>query len=283
VLVASLALPVTTSGCVSAKKYEALEADLAKTRADLTSANQHGQDLQTALTEREAELIALASKIADLEQQLVIAEARASDAESELAALIKDKSQLDASIEQMQTALAELQRQQKQAEARVAEYRAVLARFQSLIDAGKLKAKIVEGRMILELQTDILFPSGSAKLSDVGKATIEEVAKLLADIPEREFQIEGHTDNVPIKTKQYPSNWELAADRAINVVKAMVDAGMPPARVSAAAFADTRPTASNGTPEGRAQNRRIEIVIVPDLSALPGAEQFEKMSSGDKS
>lgn len=283
VAISSLALLLAAaSGCVSKKKYEALQADLDKTQAELTGANQRAQDLQTALEESEAEVIALASRIADLEEQIAVAEARASDAESELAALIKDKSQLTASVEQMQQALAELQRQQAQAEARAAEYRSVLAKFQSLIDSGKLKAKIVDGRMVLELKTDILFPSGSAKLSDEGKATIQEVARLLADIPEREFQIEGHTDNVPIKTKQYPSNWELAADRAINVVKEMVGAGMPPARVSAAALADTRPTASNATEEGRAQNRRIEIVIVPDLSTLPGAEQIDKMF-GDKS
>ena len=149
--------------------------------------------------------------------------------------------------------------------------------MRGFIDNGKLKAKIVDGRMVLELQTDILFGSGSADLSAEGAATIREVGGLLAQIPERKFQVEGHTDNVPIKSKKYPSNWELASARAINVVKEMVDAGMPGKRVSAASYADSRPTATNETEEGRAQNRRIEIVIVPDLSDLPGAEQIEKM------
>jgi chemotaxis protein MotB len=271
------------AGCVSAKDYEALEADLAKARDELTKSRSEVKDMRVALEEAENQIALLTSQVSDLEEQLAVAEVRASDAETQLANVLKDRSSLEASVEDMQRALAELQRLQKQAEARAAEYRNVLAKFKSLIDNGKLKAKIVDGRMVLELQTDILIPSGSAKLSDEGAATIREVAGLLASIPDRRFQIEGHTDNVPIKTKTYPSNWELASARSINVVKEMVEGGMPSKRVSAAAFAETRPTASNETDQGRAQNRRIEIVIVPDLSDLPGADQIEKMFNSPSS
>ena len=264
-------------GCVSAKEYEALEADLAQSRKELTKARGEIKDLSIALEEAENEVALLSSRITELEDQLALAESRASDAEHQLAEVLKDRSSLEASVEEMEQALAELQRLQKQAEARAAEYRNVLAKFKSLIDNGTLKAKIVDGRMVLELRTDILFASGSAKLSDEGAATIREVGQLLGQIPDRRFQVEGHTDDVPIKTKTYPSNWELAAARAINVVKEMVDAGMPSGRVSAASMADTVPTASNETEDGRAQNRRIEIVIVPDLSDLPGADQIENM------
>jgi chemotaxis protein MotB len=277
IIVSALLTVMTLSGCVTRKEYEALEADLAKARGELTKARGDIKDLSVALEEAENEVALLQGQIRDLEEQLALAETRAAEAETQLAEVLKDRSSLAASVEEMQTALAELKRLQAQAEARAKEYRDVLAKFKSLIDNGKLKAKIVDGRMVLELQTDILFGSGSAKLSDVGAATIREVGGLLGQIPDRRFQVEGHTDNVPIKTKAYPSNWELASARAINVVKEMVDAGMPAKRVSAAAFADTRPTASNETEEGRAQNRRIEIVIVPDLSDLPGADQIEKM------
>lgn len=273
-LIATLAIG---GGCVSAKKYEALEADLAKAQGELTQARTEIKDLSVALEEAEAEGETLRGKVASLEEQLALAETRASDAEQQLAEVLKDRSKLAASVEDMQRALAELQRKQAQVEARAAEYRNVLAKFKSLIDNGKLKAKIVDGRMVLELQTDILFASGSADLSAEGATTIREVGALLGTIPDRKFQVEGHTDNVPIKTKSYPSNWELASARAINVVKEMVNAGMPGKRISAASFADTRPTASNQTDEGRAANRRIEIVIQPDLSDLPGAEQIEKM------
>ncbi|PRP95445.1 putative lipoprotein YiaD precursor [Enhygromyxa salina] len=270
-------LTAAASGCVSSKDYEAIKADLAKARSELTDTRGELKDLGVALEEAEVEVDILGARIRDLEEQLVIAEARASDAETQLAEVLKDRSNLAASVDDMQQALAELKRLQALAELRANEYRAVLAKFKSLIDNGKLKAKIVDGRMVLELQTDILFGSGSAKLSDEGAATIREVGGLLGQIADRKFQVEGHTDNVPIKTKTYPSNWELASARAINVVKEMVDAGLPAKRVSAGAFADSRPTASNETEEGRAQNRRIEIVIVPDLSSLPGAEQIEEM------
>jgi chemotaxis protein MotB len=81
---------------------------------------------------------------------------------------------------------------------------------------------------------------------------------------------------VPIATAQYPSNWELASARAVNVLKAMVDSGLPSGRVSAASFGDSRPSVANDSPEGKAQNRRIEIIIVPDLSGLPGFDELQK-------
>jgi chemotaxis protein MotB len=133
--------------------------------------------------------------------------------------------------------------------------------------------------MVVNLSSDILFPSGSAAVSKDGKAALVEVAQVLAQIPDRKFQVEGHTDNVPIKTDAFPSNWELASARALVVTKTLVDAGLPASRVSAASFGDTKPSASNGTQEGRAQNRRIEIVVVPDLSSLPGFEELQRLGS----
>jgi chemotaxis protein MotB len=273
----------SVGGCVSSKDYEAIKADLAKARSELTDSRGEVKDLGIALQESQTEVDLLNARVADLEEQIAIAELRASDAETQLAEVLKDRSNLEASVDEMRKALAQLNKMRAQAEARAAEYRSVLAKFKTLIDNGKLKAKIVDGRMVLELQTDILFGSGSAKLSDEGAATIREVGGLLGQIPDRRFQVEGHTDNVPIATKAYPSNWELASARAINVVKEMVDAGLPAKRVSGAAFADSRPTATNETDEGRAQNRRIEIVIVPDLSDLPGAEDIEKMFDSSSS
>ena len=283
-----VALCVGTTGCVTAKKYEALEGELAKTRDTLSKSQGEVETLTGALAKAEADIADLntriaameeahAQAVADLEGKLAAAETRASDAETELAQAISDKSKLRDSVEEMQLALAELKKQRAQAEARLAAYREVLAKFKDMIDNGKLKVKVVDGRMVLQLQTDILFSSGSAKLSDVGEATVGEVGKLLSQIAGRRFQVEGHTDNVPINSKTYPSNWELASARAINVTTAMIGAGMPANRLSAAAYADTRPTHSNDTDEGRSQNRRIEIVLVPDLSDLPGAEEIEKM------
>src|SRR5690606_34660178 len=107
-----------------------------------------------------------------------------------------------------------------------------------------------------------------------------EVGKLLASIRDRNFQVEGHTDNVPIRTRQYPSNWELASARAVNVTRTMLDAGLPASRVSAASYGSSLPAASHETAEGRAQNRRIDIIIVPDLSTLPGFEELQALEGG---
>jgi chemotaxis protein MotB len=133
--------------------------------------------------------------------------------------------------------------------------------------------------MVVVLATDVLFGSGSASLSKDGKAAIVEVAGVLAGIPRRAFQIEGHTDAVPIASAQFPSNWELASARAITVVETMIEAGVKPERVSAASFADSRPVQKNESVEGRKGNRRIEIVVLPDLSTLPGFEELQKLDS----
>ena len=107
------------------------------------------------------------------------------------------------------------------------------------------------------------------------------MAAILATLPDKRFQIEGHTDNVPIRTAQFPSNWELAADRAISVVKTLIEGGMAPDAVSAASYGEHRPIAANETRDQKAANRRIEIVMVPDLSQLPGFDELEALGAGD--
>ena len=178
------------------------------------------------------------------------------------------------------SALAGLRAREAQAAARIAQFQELTDKFRSLVDAWKLKVSMIRGRMVVQMQTDVLFGSGSARLSSEGRTAIEEVSGLLASLADRRYQIEGHTDNVPIRTTAFPSNWELAAARAISVVSVMVDNGMAPERVSAVSYGDTTPIEDNDAKKGRAQNRRIEIVVVPDLSQLPGFDELEQMSSG---
>jgi chemotaxis protein MotB len=130
--------------------------------------------------------------------------------------------------------------------------------------------------MVLALPSDVLFDSGSATLSTAGMTAVTEVAAILSAMTDRRFQVEGHTDNVPIRTNQFPSNWELANARALGVVKAMVGAGMSANALSAAGFGEFHPVATNDTSEGRTQNRRIEIVLQPDLSMLPGFDELSR-------
>ena len=274
-------LVLLSLACVPKKDFDALAADLASERASHASDNDAWGKTKSALADEEAKLASAKAEESRLKGELdtatgALAAARSAWA-SEKAGLLVDRSKLKSSVTEMEGALREAAERRAAAEARVKEFRDLLARFQKLIDAGQLKVKIVDGRMVVVLATDILFASGKADLSDAGKTAIGEVGKVLAGIPDRSFQIEGHTDNVPISTDKFPSNWELASARSIIVVKTLTAAGVAPTRVSAASFAETHPVADNGAAEGRAANRRIEIVLVPDLSQLPGFDELRRV------
>lgn len=278
--VLAAALLMLGTACVSRGTYDALLAEHEEHQNLLQERNAKVREQEQELEVREQRSVELEralddekAKVAGLNDQLRELELRQSK-------MLKDKSSLEASVNDMTAALAELQKRKEAAEARVSEFRSLLSKFKGLIDAGKLKVKLTDGRMVVVLASDVLFTSGSATLSREGQDAITEVGRLLASIKDRKFQVEGHTDNVPIRTAQYPSNWELASARAVNVVRTMLDAGMPTARISAASYGDSQPTASNKTQDGRAQNRRIDIIIVPDLSTLPGFEELQAVERG---
>lgn len=236
--------------CVSASKHKALEVENEQHRSELQAAKDQVADLEIL--------------VAQLERQLGVA--------------TDDQENLRASIVQMRAALEEVSARKREVEKRISEFRDLVRRFQSLTDAGQLEIKMIDGRMVVVMPSDVLFASGSASLSAEGENTLKQVGRLLASIPDKSYQIEGHTDNVPIRTSAYPSNWELAAARAIHVVKVMLQVGLEPLRMSAASFGEYKPTADNSTEEGRRANRRIEIVIVPDLSTLPGYDELHQFA-----
>lgn len=260
-------VPLLSTACVGKGTHQAVLKQLDESR-------NYAQELEGDLEEQRARGDELASTKSSLEAQLA-------EAAREKARLLADQNALRATAEEMEAALAEANQRKLASDARIAEYRNLLSRFQKMIDAGKLRVKIVEGRMVVELPTDVLFRSGQASLSKEGQEAIAEVAELLAGVPERRFQVEGHTDDVPISTAQYPSNWELASARALRVVHTMIEAGMPEERISAASFGQYAPMVSNEIPEGRDANRRIEIVVVPDLRSMPGFDELERVSAGD--
>ena len=222
----------------------------------------------------------ISREIERVNSELKTAEAALEDSNRRLATKVAEAGQLQRNIEDMKEALRDLERRKAQADASLEAYRQLLARFQSLIDAGTLRVRVVDGRMVVELATDILFPAGSAILSNEGKEAIKKVSEVLASIEERQYQVAGHTDNVPIATSQFPTNWHLGAARAISVTKVLIDAGLSAERVSAASFGDTKPVDTNRTAEGKAINRRIEITIVPDLSTLPGYDELQAIAAG---
>jgi chemotaxis protein MotB len=187
---------------------------------------------------------------------------------------------LQSDLERTQRALAELQERERQAQARLATFRQMIERFRAMIASGRLRVRIVRGRMVVELPDNILFESGEAELKEAGEAALAEIVEVLKTIPGREFQVAGHTDNIPISSRRFPSNWELSTSRAVAVTKFMIERGLEGGRLSAAGHAETAPVASNDTPEGRAQNRRIEIILLPNLDELPDLSSLENAPQG---
>ncbi len=247
------------SGCVSQSTFDALQMQHDNLQKELEQSRQSNTDCQNSLAQTR-------TQVANLEQER-------KNADEKMAGMLKDKDKMAASIEDLRLAMSEMANRKAEADKRIEEFQNLVKRFQKLIDAGRLKVKILKGRMVVELATDVLFGSGSANLSREGKTAIQEVTQVLNDIPDRQFQIEGHTDDVGAES----SNWDLASNRALTVVKTMVEAGLPPNRISAASYGENQPIVTNDSRENRQQNRRIEIVVVPDRSTLPGFQELEHL------
>lgn len=164
--------------------------------------------------------------------------------------------------------LAELKRQKAAADARLRQMDDLSKRFKKMIDAGKLEVTVRRGQIVLALETDVLFDPGKTEIKTDGKTALKEVADAVKTVPGRRFQVAGHTDTTPIKTKEFPSNWELSTARAVTVVKLLASEGVKASALSAAGYAEFDPVGNNATNPGRAKNRRIEIVLLPTTDEL---------------
>ncbi len=204
--------------------------------------------------------------------------ARAEAAEKRVAELARAKEALEA---QSASAAAEAERQRKLAEqlaqeksslqAKSQEYESLATSLDKEIKAGQVKISELQGKVTVRMGEKVLFPSGSATISADGRATLKKIAAAFAAVKDRIIRVEGHTDNVPIHTDRFPSNWELSSARAIAVVRELQALGIDPRLLGAAGYAEFQPVAANDTPEGRAENRRIEISLAAPLSAAPVA------------
>ncbi|MBW2522755.1 MAG: OmpA family protein [Deltaproteobacteria bacterium] len=280
-LVATLLLTLAAA-CVPRSEHESALADLQQSRT-------HAAALGRQLEKLEAEIAELKAAMKERDHRLSEAAGARAEAERQIEEVVALNAELGerlrlagVSVEQLATEkgtladalakarrdLEELRRQQSAAEARSAQFKQLLAAFERMMDAGKLKVVLRDGRMLIELHNDVLFDSGRAGLKREGKATLGEVAKVLAKLEGRQFRVAGHTDNVQISSGRYPSNWELSTARAVEVVKFLIDRGMAPQSLSAAGYGEFAPATSNETPAGRAKNRRIEIELVPDLEEM---------------
>jgi len=136
----------------------------------------------------------------------------------------------------------------------------IMKALQPLVAEGKVKLLETSRGVTIEINDSILFPPGQAKLQPLSVTALGALAQVLAnsDFP---VTIEGHTDNTPIATPQFPSNWELSAMRATTVLRLFNDSGVSAERLTAIGYGETRPLETNTTPEGRGRNRRVSILI----------------------
>lgn len=221
---------------------------------------------------------------AELERELQQARSELESAQSRLTQLEGQNAELGrlleargASLDEVQRMLAAAREREAAQQARLASLRAMARSFRDMVAAGQLRVRIVRGNMVVELPENVLFDSGEARLRGPGEAALGQVAQILRNVENRNFLVAGHTDNVPTGryNRRFPSNWELSAARGVAVVRYLADNGMPPERMAAAGYADTQPVASNDTDQGRAQNRRIEIIVLPNLDELPDLSSLE--------
>jgi len=248
----AILIALSLTGCVKKSTYEKAVAENKRLSAELA-------ENQKKLAETEQ---SLSAKIKELQAQLGILDETTRTKEAELGKVRGEKEATEAE-------LAELRRQKEAAEKRIAAYKALQDKFRALVDTGKLQVVFRNGQMTLKLPSGILFPSGSDKLSKDGEQALADVVKILMEFKDRRFVVGGHTDNQPIKTAQFPNNWYLSTARANSVVQYMIKQGFPPKALSAAGYGEFDPVAANDTDKNREQNRRIEIILVPNLEELP--------------
>lgn len=256
-----IVVALLSTGCVSTKTHEMALQELDKTRSSLTEAEKTISD-QTA-------------KIEGQRREIEANNVAIARAKSDLVDLESKRSHLQHAFDDEQIRLSESESQletMRQIEAETKKRDEIFARFvselQKMIDGGQLTVSIEQGRIVINLPENVLFKSGRAAVNEEGQEALKQIASVLKEFSDRRFQIEGHTDNVPIKSSRYPSNWELSTSRALSVVHLMIEEGVQAQNVSAAGFGEFHPRADNETAEGRALNRRIEIIMQPNLDIL---------------
>lgn len=279
------------------QKISALQtsaSDASQLTGQLSTANSEKDRLAAALVATEAQVVALkagsgdkdklaadldASKqrVTDLESQLAAAQSQASS----LQAGISEKDKLAAELEASKTRLAELEKQvadrDKQLAALRGDLSAEMAKLTEAqrgliralrpeIDQGNITVDLNNERLLINLTSSMLFGSGEDQLKPAGVDALKRVGAVLKDYPEYAVEVDGHTDNMPIRSslkKRFPTNKELSEARAANGISALAEGGVSPETITSAGFADSKPVAPNTTDEGRQKNRRVEVRVKP--------------------
>ncbi len=239
------------AGCVSASKYDDAVKSADSARAELRNTKKADQ-----------------AKIGELQQKLEDQTNEDTRLRQELEKLGADAKSLAVEKGDLAAALAEVRRAHVAADIRARTYQALALKLKKMVDAGDLSIVLRDGRMVLQLPSDVLFESGQIDIKPRGQTALKQIASVLKTLEGRHFQIAGHTDNVPIDTPRFPSNWELSTARGVEVVRYLVSQGVAPGLLAATGYGEFDPIASNDDPKGRARNRRIEISLQPNVNEI---------------
>jgi len=201
--------------------------------------------------------------------------------QSDLAQTQKLSLEKDTQLKQLQDqlkVLKEMSTKTTEYKTQTEELKNVMARLQkglqSEIDNYKTKLELEQKGLVVTVLTDILFNSGSAKILPEGNGILDSISKVLRNVPpDNHIVIEGHTDNEPIKYSRWKSNWDLSTARALSVMRYLVyECGFDAERFTIQGYGQFRPVGDNSTETGRRQNRRVEIVIQPQMTKVrPGS------------
>jgi chemotaxis protein MotB len=254
--------------------------DKDKLAADLAAAQSQVAALQAGAGDKDklaADLAAANQRVTELEAQLATAQSQASS----LQAGVTEKDKLAADLGASKQRVADLERQLADRNKELAGLRGELsAEMAKLTEAQRgliraLRPEIEQGnitvdlnneRLLINLASSMLFGSGEDQLKPAGVDALKRVGAILKDYPEYKVEVDGHTDNRPIRSslkKRFPTNKELSEARAVNGVTALTEGGASAGALTSAGYADTRPVAPNTTDEGRQKNRRVEVRLTP--------------------
>lgn len=228
---------------------QAVEADLVAAQTRSAELDRERRDLAQKLARRELERESLGKERVDLLNEL-------EDLRMERDALGTRAAAAEAQLAERLSALEQVQ----------GSYRSLVDQLEGEVDKGQIEIQRLRGRLQIRALEQILFDSGSADLKAEGRGVLAKVAAQLAGGGGGggQIRVEGHTDDVPISNERFPSNWHLSVGRAVTVVQFLVAQGVAPSRLAAVGMGEHHPIADNGSPEGRARNRRIEIVLLPE-------------------
>lgn len=253
---------------------------------DEWQAQLHKYDELSAVTQKEqaerkrtqSELETAQGQVAALKEQLQKMGVNLETVNEQLAQTGSQNKELAKSLEELTRALEEYKARASQLEKIRKRFELLRDKLKKLTDLG-LKVEIRKNRMVIRLPGDVLFASGDEKLRDQGKKVLDAVADVISNdkqLAGRYFQVAGHTDNKPLSGGRFGDNWGLSLMRARQVLLYLIEpkgskgggGGLDPLRLHPAGYGETDPIANNDTDEGRQQNRRVELVLLPDVEEM---------------